>query len=68
MAVLRTEEDYYDMTWAYLAKAHAQNVVHAEIFFDPQGHTSRGVAFETALDGIWHGSRTGPSGLESVRG
>ena len=54
MAVLQTEEDYYDMTWAYLEKVHVQNVVHAEIFFDPQGHTSRGVAFETALDGIWH--------------
>jgi adenosine deaminase len=54
MAVLQTEEDYYDMTWAYLEKVHVQNVVHAEIFFDPQGHTSRGVAFETVLDGIWH--------------
>lgn len=53
MAVLQTEEDYYDMTWAYLEKVHVQNVVHAEIFFDPQGHTSRGVAFETVLDGIW---------------
>ena len=36
MAVLQKEEDYYDMTWAYLEKARAQNIVHAEIFFDPQ--------------------------------
>jgi adenine deaminase len=52
MAVLRTEEDYYEMTWAYLEKAHDQNVLHAEIFFDPQAHTSRGIAFKTVLDGI----------------
>ena len=52
MRVLQTEEDYYEMTWAYLEKARAQNVLHAEIFFDPQGHTSRGIAFETVLDGI----------------
>jgi adenosine deaminase len=59
MAVLQTEEDYYDMTRAYLEKAHAQNVVHAEIFFDPQGHTSRGVAFETVLEGIWRALEQG---------
>ena len=52
MAVLRTEDDYYEMTWAYLEKARTQNVFHAEIFFDPQAHTSRGIAFETVLDGI----------------
>jgi adenosine deaminase len=52
MAVLRTEEDYYEMTWAYLEKAHDQNVLHTEIFFDPQAHTSRGIAFKTVLDGI----------------
>ena len=52
MAVLRTEEDYYEMTWAYLEKAHDQNVLYAEIFFDPQAHTSRGIAFETVLEGI----------------
>jgi adenosine deaminase len=38
MAVLRTEEDYYEMTWAYLEKAHDQNVLHAEIFFDEPRH------------------------------
>jgi adenosine deaminase len=52
MEVLITEQDFYDMTWAYLAKAASQNVVYAEMFFDPQAHTSRGVAFETIISGI----------------
>ena len=52
MSVLLTEEDFFDLTWAYLNRVHAQNVTHVEIFFDPQGHTSRGVSFETALSGI----------------
>ena len=50
--VLLTEQDFYDMTWAYLERAHAQRVRHAEIFFDPQTHTDRGVAFEVVLAGI----------------
>lgn len=50
--VLLKEQDFYDMTWAYLKKAHSQNVRHAEIFFDPQTHTHRGVLFETVLNGI----------------
>ncbi len=50
--VLLKEQDFYDMTWAYLARAHAQNVRHAEIFFDPQTHTERGVAFAVVIDGI----------------
>jgi adenosine deaminase len=52
-SVLLTEQDFYDMTAAYLARAHADNVRHAEIFFDPQTHTARGVAFETVINGIW---------------
>lgn len=52
MSVLLTEQDFYDLTAAYLKRAVADGVVHTEIFFDPQGHTDRGVAFETALDGI----------------
>lgn len=52
MAVLRSEQDFFDLTWAYLQRAAADNVRHVEIFFDPQGHTQRGVAFETVLDGI----------------
>ena len=59
MAVLQTEEDYYEITWAYLDKAHSQNILHAEIFFDPQGHTSRGIAFETVLGGIWRALEDG---------
>jgi adenosine deaminase len=53
MAVLREERDYYDLTTAYLRRAKAQGVRHAEIFFDPQAHVARGVAFETVVDGIW---------------
>ena len=51
-AVLITEEDFYDLTIAYLKKAALQNVRHAEIFFDPQSHTARGIAFETVIRGI----------------
>jgi adenosine deaminase len=51
-SVLIKEQDFYDMTWAYLEKAHSQNVLHAEIFFDPQTHTSRGISFDTVINGI----------------
>lgn len=50
--VLIHEQDFYDMTSAYLTKAHEQNVRHTEIFFDPQTHTARGVPFETVITGI----------------
>lgn len=50
--VLRTEQDFYDLTWAYLLKCQAQNVVHTEPFYDPQTHTERGIPFEVALNGI----------------
>lgn len=50
--VLRTEQDFYDLTWAYLQKCKAQNVVHVEPFFDPQTHTGRGIPFEVVLAGI----------------
>ena len=50
--VLLTERDFYDLTWAYLQRAAAQGVRHAEIFFDPQTHTDRGVPFETVIAGI----------------
>lgn len=52
MNVLRTEQDFHDLTMAYLKRVDAQSVRHVEIFFDPQGHVSRGIAFETALNGI----------------
>ena len=51
-AVLQTREDFRDMTAAYFRKAASQNVRHAEIFFDPQTHTNRGVAMETVIGGI----------------
>lgn len=57
MSVLLTERDFYDLTAAYLKRAVADGVVHTEIFFDPQGHTERGVAFDTVLDGIWRALR-----------
>jgi len=50
--VLLYEQDFYDLTWAYLQKAAAQNVRHTEIFFDPQIHTERKIAFETVITSI----------------
>lgn len=50
--VLLTEEDFYDLTFAYLKKIHTENVLHTEIFFDPQTHTVRGVPFDTVVKGI----------------
>lgn len=50
--VLRTEQDFYDLTWAYLRKCAQQGVIHTEPFFDPQTHTDRGVPFEAVLAGI----------------
>jgi adenosine deaminase len=56
-SVLLKEQDFFDMTWAYLQRAVADNVVHAEIFFDPQTHTARGVPFETVIRGLHHACR-----------
>ena len=53
MGVLRVEQDFYDLAMAYFRRAAAQNVRHAEIMFDPQGHTERGVKFQTVIDGLW---------------
>lgn len=50
--VLITEHDFFDLTWAYLLRCREDNVVHTEIFFDPQTHTERGIAFETVINGI----------------
>ncbi len=50
--VLITEQDFYDMTWAYFTKIHAEKVLHTELFFDPQTHTTRGVEFKTVIHGI----------------
>lgn len=53
MAVLRTERDFEDLANAYLARAAAQGVRHAEIFFDPQAHTKRGLELGTVVEGLW---------------
>ena len=52
MGVLRTERDFHDLAMAYFRKASSQGVVYAETFFDPQGHTSRGVDFATVITGL----------------
>lgn len=56
-SVLQHEADFYDMAMAYFARAHADNVVHAEIMFDPQTHTERGVAFASVLNGLVRAQR-----------
>lgn len=52
MSVLQTEADFHDLTDAYLQRCQADNVRHVEVFFDPQGHTDRGLPFSTPIDGI----------------
>jgi adenine deaminase len=52
MSVLRTERDFYDLGWAYLERARRVNVRYLEMFFDPQGHTARGVPFAHVIDGL----------------
>ena len=61
--VLIEEQDFYDLTWAYLQKIHSQKVVHTEIFFDPQTHTSRGVPFSTVITGIHRALNDGHKAL-----
>jgi adenosine deaminase len=56
-SVLLTEQDFFDMAWAYFERAAADNVVHAEVFFDPQTHTERGVPMETVIVGLEHACR-----------
>ncbi|MBX9755992.1 MAG: adenosine deaminase [Pseudomonadaceae bacterium] len=61
--VLRSEQDFYDLTWAYLQKCQAQNVIHVEPFFDPQTHTDRGIPFEVVLTGIQQALKDGQQQL-----
>jgi len=61
MDVLRTERDFEELAQAYFARASEQGVVHAEIFFDPQAHTARGIAFETVIEGLWSAVRESES-------
>ena len=56
-SVLLKEQDFFDMAWAYFERAAADNVVHVELFFDPQTHTSRGVPFEVVITGLEHACR-----------
>src|SRR5665213_2128655 len=72
MNVLRTEQDFAELAEAYFVRAAEQGVVHAEIFFDPQAHTARGIAFETVIEGLWSlsprpggGARAGGAGPRS---
>lgn len=55
--VLRTEQDFHDLAAAYFDRAAADGVVHAEIFFDPQTHTDRGIPFQVVVDGLLSGMR-----------
>lgn len=61
--VLLEEQDFYDLTWAYLLKIHSQNVLHTEIFFDPQTHSSRGVSFKKVISGIHRALEDGQNKL-----
>ena len=59
-SVLLKEQDFYDMTQAYLQRAEADNVLHTEIFFDPQTHTARGVAMADVINGIYRACQDSP--------
>ncbi len=62
-AVLQTEQDFYDLAWAYLLKAKEDNIVHTEIFFDPQSHTDRGITFDTVINGFHRAFKDGEAQL-----
>ena len=62
-SVLQVEQDFYDLTWAYLEICRQQNVVHVEPFFDPQTHTDRGISFETIINGITRALKNGETQL-----
>jgi adenine deaminase len=61
MRVLLRDRDFYDLTWAYLQKARDQNIRHAEVFFDPQAHTARGVSMSVVIESIHQALRDGKS-------
>ncbi len=61
--VLLHEQDFFDLTWAYLTKVHSENVKHVEVFFDPQTHTERGVAFDVVIKGIHRALEKGKNEL-----
>ena len=57
--VLIKEQDFFDLTWAYILKCKEDNIVHTEIFFDPQTHTDRGIDFDTVINGIFNAFKKG---------
>ena len=57
--VLVKEEDFFDLTWAYILKCKEDNIVHTEIFFDPQTHTERGISFDIVINGIYKALKKG---------
>lgn len=63
MSVLVTEQDFFDLTWAYLGRVHADRLTHVEMFFDPQPHMDRNIAFETVLGGITRALEAGQKEL-----
>jgi adenosine deaminase len=63
MSVLLTEQDFYDLGWAYLSRARAENIRYAEMFFDPQAHTARGVPIVTVIDGLHRATQDAASKL-----
>jgi adenine deaminase len=63
MSVLVTEQDFYRLAMAYFQKAHSQNVVYAEVFFDPQAHTTRGITFGTFIEGFHRAQRDAEASL-----
>jgi len=63
MSVLLKEEDFYDLTWAYLRRVHQDHVVHVEMFFDPQAHRGRGIPLEIQINGIRRALRDGEEQL-----
>ena len=67
MNVLREEEDFHDLTMAYLERAAADGVVHVEVFYDPQGHTARGIPSRPRPTESWPGSPPGARSSASRR-
>jgi adenosine deaminase len=61
--VLQNEQDFYDLTWAYLKRCHAETVLHTEPFFDPQTHTDRGIPMQVIIEGISRALRDGEQQL-----
>ena len=66
-SVLITEQDFHDMAWAYFQRAHADHVIHAELFFDPQTHTERGIAIGTVIAGLKRACVRAEAGSNSRR-